>query len=509
VKVVCSKCCTSGEIEASFGVDDIVNPTLRFDLRGVSAFMEIDLVANGGHTFTLPLFRSPPSPLGFSIPGGPSLGLNFQLDLIFSFAATIDLTGGFFFQMPQDSFFEASLVNGALGDLGFDGARTQALPLIVNNGNSSAKFQVDLQLRAEVGIDATASIIPAFDGFGAQAAVGVFVNLVEFVTELTTTETCALQASEVFDINVGAFLQADVQVGGKTIGAVPTVSTTLFEFDIGTQCLVSGGLPFPTRTEGLATATPECVATAPAFGNFSGFATLGTGRGAYPAPTTISRDAAIGLFTPTALLTLTTPAAGVFRRTNHSSTAVALPPGATTTVLTLTSCAAAIPNCPESLASVIEVTRTVCAATTSKAATAVCGLPPINVTSLSSLITPVVSTLDPAKISQATETATTTTFVNPTALAGPGVELGGGGFFNNGSGPPGSFSGFASGPTPGAGGNGVGGNGAGGNGAGNGAGTPLGTPASETAPASTAAAGRIEVAGALLAVVAGIAIWVL
>lgn len=112
--MVCTKCCTSGDITASLTDDTVVNPTLRFDLKGVSAFVELDVVANGDASFNIPLFRIPPGPLGFSIPNGPSLGLTFQIDLVFNVAANLDLSGGFFVQLPDDAFFEASLLDGAL-----------------------------------------------------------------------------------------------------------------------------------------------------------------------------------------------------------------------------------------------------------------------------------------------------------------------------------------------------------------------------------------------------------
>ena len=97
--------------------DQVVNPTLRFDLAGVQAFIELDVVASGGHTFELPLFRLPPSPLGIDIPGGPKLGLTFEINLIFNFQASIDLSGGFFFKLPDNAFFEASLLDGTLSDI--------------------------------------------------------------------------------------------------------------------------------------------------------------------------------------------------------------------------------------------------------------------------------------------------------------------------------------------------------------------------------------------------------
>lgn len=91
-----------------------MNPTLRFDLKGVEAFVELDVVANGDSSFTLPLFQLPPGLLGFSIPSGPSLGLTFQIDLVFNLAANLDVHGGFFVQLPEDAFFEASILDGAL-----------------------------------------------------------------------------------------------------------------------------------------------------------------------------------------------------------------------------------------------------------------------------------------------------------------------------------------------------------------------------------------------------------
>jgi len=86
-------------------------------MRGVSAFILLDVKANGGHTFDLPLFRTPPNPLGIDIPGGPKLGLVFEVDLIFNFAASLDLQGGFFFKLPDTAFFEATLLNGTISNI--------------------------------------------------------------------------------------------------------------------------------------------------------------------------------------------------------------------------------------------------------------------------------------------------------------------------------------------------------------------------------------------------------
>ena len=381
--------------------------------------------------------------------------------------------------------------------------------MTINNNGTSAKFQVDLQLRAQVGIDATSSLLPGFDGFGAQAVVGVFVNIVEFVAELTTTDDCQLQANELFDLNVGAFLQADVQVGGKTIGAVPTVSTTLFEKDIGTQCLVSAGLPFPTRAEPIVTAAATDCAPTPPSGNFT--RTLPGG--------TVGTIGGFRTLIPTPLATLFPK---IYPRTNHSTAAsllsaaparsTPLGPGQTVEVLTITTCGAAVPNCPPDQQGVVEVTRTVCAAalvTSTPPAVGVCGLPPANATAIPKLPEPVTSTFDSAKIIPTTPpangtfpilfgaTATATEVVTPTPLpsegGGPGadrIDLPGG----SGNGSDVLVTAPGQGAPP----------------VGTPVGTPLGTPVGDGQATTTAGAGRMDSTSAIcIAAGAGLAAFVI
>jgi len=54
-----------------------------------------------------------------------------------------------------------------------NGIMHKTLPITVNNSNGTqVTFQVDLQLKAQVGIDLTTTIIPGLSNLGAQAAVG-------------------------------------------------------------------------------------------------------------------------------------------------------------------------------------------------------------------------------------------------------------------------------------------------------------------------------------------------
>ena len=265
---------------------------------------------------------------------------------------------------------------------------SKSLPITVHNSNSSLTFQVDLQLKAQVGIDTTDSILPIFDGFGIGANVGVFVNLIEFIAQLETTEECQLQSSETFDVNVGAFLNADVQLGDdKTFGAVPTVSTTLFEAVIGTQCLVSAGLPLPTRSSDVVSA-PACIVT--------------TSTSTLPHPT--------GFFTPSYTPAPTVGASQYYKRTPQNDTEpVATSTVFPTTTLTITACASAVVNCPASLQNVIEVTKTICASSSSFSG--VCSTV-TDATPLSSLTSPATQTFVPGNV---TTSASTTVEASSTA----------------------------------------------------------------------------------------------
>lgn len=116
-----------------------------------------------------------------------------------------------------------------------DGASSKSLPITVATG-SGATFKADLRLRVQVGAEAA---IDSF-GIGAGAAMGIYANLVEFVAEIETTPTCALETREWFDLNAGAYARLDVVVDYKTLGLVPTVSTTLLSAPTLTQCWIPG-----------------------------------------------------------------------------------------------------------------------------------------------------------------------------------------------------------------------------------------------------------------------------
>lgn len=262
-----------------------------------------------------------------------------------------------------------------------DGLSSKSLPVIVKAGR--ATFKADLRLRVQCG--AEAEIL----GIGAGAELGIYANIIEFVAILDSTPDCALRSTEWWDLNVGAFAHFDVVVDYTTIGAIPTVSTTLLEAAKYTQCwLEIGGSPggSPAETGGHLTKTATTInfpgstpalsdtvtATSPPAGDYTETLTTITVPTITSGPSVSDSESSSSSF-KFPLANSSTPAGGDDLVTSTLYT---------TTVFTITSCAASVVNCPASYQQEILVTQTIDIYTTVCPATAVV-TPPSSVASAS------------------------------------------------------------------------------------------------------------------------------
>ena len=144
----------------------------------------------------------------------------------------------------------------------------KTLPITINNEATGLQFKVALQLKAELGIttitdpDIDISIpglggidIPLVDlpDIGAGAVVGAFVNLVEYIADVTPDDgDCALEASQELNFNVGVFAKVGISLEKGFAGLKPEATTTLFTLPLPSVCLLESGLPVPVRETPLA-----------------------------------------------------------------------------------------------------------------------------------------------------------------------------------------------------------------------------------------------------------------
>ncbi|KAK7991128.1 hypothetical protein PG990_015408 [Apiospora arundinis] len=224
--ITCLDCETKGSVTAKLW-EDLLHPSLRLQFNGVEAYILLGLNASTSTTVSR---RS-----------------RLFVDLVFTLDAHIDMSGGFYVKLADDAFLQADIFKGDVKDYFFDGIKSKSLPITVATG-SGATFKADLRLRVQVGAEAKLKTF----GIGAGAAMGIYANLVEFVASIETTPTCALETREWFDLNVGAYARLDVVVDYKTLGLVPTVSTTLLSAPTLTQCWIpqksSGLVGLPGKT---------------------------------------------------------------------------------------------------------------------------------------------------------------------------------------------------------------------------------------------------------------------
>ncbi|KAK4214526.1 hypothetical protein QBC37DRAFT_148326 [Rhypophila decipiens] len=385
LSVLCKECYTKGTVSAKLA-EDLIDPTVRLDFHGVEAYVDIDVDISAGAAYALNLFTSQ-SPLGLGFPG-ISVGLVFYVDLVFALTAEVDLSGGFYVAVEEGSYLETSILGGDVTDSLFDGLKSKSLPVTVRKGK--ATFKADLRLRVQCGAEL------GLDGMGlsATAEVGIYANLIEYVAVLESTPTCALQATQWWDLNVGAFARFGVVIDYKTFGVVPTVSTTLLSAPTMTTCWgeiappptggAGGGsdgdgavITATTAPAGLLSSSgvavsPAAVGSGISYGYPGSYFESGGSGGAVEtgAPSSSVADPII-TSSPTASVPSSVPIYPAGNSSTYpiystggaiSASSVSAPNNGgsySTATYILTSCAVAVPNCPTSLQHQVTVTKTV------------------------------------------------------------------------------------------------------------------------------------------------------
>ncbi|KAF7557724.1 hypothetical protein G7Z17_g410 [Cylindrodendrum hubeiense] len=375
-----------------------VTPTIDFDLTDWSessvnltftntqAYIDLEFLANtqGTHSFNLLTVDA----VGFSSEFA-TLGLILYVDLVFEISSIVEVTGGFTYTIPDGSSIGYDLSGNNLA-MDFDGAVLEDIPWELVSG--SATITVALRVRAELG-----GSIGIDDEDEFEAEIGVYADIFEVVVELEETDTCLFETLAWWDINAGVYVNLGATLLGDGIGISPTASTTFYTGATASTCwesIASTTAPagidsttapaeidsttppaeidsttapasIPTTTSeivDLEVSTTPAVTSAPVSWIVSGAPpiTLNTST---PAVTWIVSGAPpITLSTETNTEATTTSASGISTITKgpglHTSTVYS------TTVYTITSCAASVINCPASWAQEIVVTKEVVAYTT-------------------------------------------------------------------------------------------------------------------------------------------------
>ncbi len=375
MSVKCKTCYTKGSVKASMKDTSLIKPTMRLDFSSVEAYVDLALSVSESSVYSVNLFTTQ-APLGIGYDSF-SVGVVFAVDLVFTLSEQIEIDGGgFYVQVGAGAFIETSLLTGEIVSSSMDGTGAKSLPITVKGGaKNGCTMKADLRVRTQCGAEGSIA------GIGAGLEVGVFANLIEFVTVLDSTETCEMESKEHWGCNVGAFAHSDVSINYHTWGAVPTVSTKLVSAPVATQCYTRGhGGSSETRSTTSTTSSSETTSkskstsestsesttsssdsTSASISITSSKSTNSSATTYSSASTSSSASLASSTSYSAATSTVTTTSSeGVSATTSVVTTNVV----ETSTVLststfTITSCAASVVNCPASYQKSITVTKTV------------------------------------------------------------------------------------------------------------------------------------------------------
>ncbi|KAH8883695.1 hypothetical protein GQ53DRAFT_830371 [Thozetella sp. PMI_491] len=271
------------DIEAGFHFNSLALPTvdldfnlpllpevpavsLEFQLDGIELYMELDTMLSAGATYTLPLFISE-TPLGVSIGDSVTAGVVVSVDLILDVQAQIDISTGFHLKLDDRVSLELAMFGQNITNIQFPGAKFEFLPVLV--AGTGAVIRGVLRIEVKAGLELSTPSVEVMDkqlSFGAGVVVSTFANLAEFVTNITgpaststnstaqtsgNTSTCALEAIQYFEFNVGAVAGATLALGTHTWGPTPNKTVPVFYTTIGDAC-VDQRPPSTTTATGVA-----------------------------------------------------------------------------------------------------------------------------------------------------------------------------------------------------------------------------------------------------------------
>ncbi|KAF7945055.1 hypothetical protein EAE96_009837 [Botrytis aclada] len=281
IKATCVECFTTGNaIVTTTGVetDDsilgdflhfLTNPTeiivdaldlnLRLGFQGVTGHFEIDIAFAVAGTYTVPIFTSE-SLLGIQLNDKDSIGLMFEIELVFTVSGPVDVITGFEVEFSDDTFIILNLLSGELVEENLKGIKAKAIPAKFKSG--AGCFNVALRFKLKAGTS-----VEVFNfGFKFEAGAYIEAPLYKACITYQPDQPCTLNFTESFIIDVAVYAEVAKVIDIATWAAGPTVVSTLYVAPLPSTCLISttsstqNGLA-SSKTSNPITPTPELETT--------------------------------------------------------------------------------------------------------------------------------------------------------------------------------------------------------------------------------------------------------
>lgn len=385
----------AGSIDLGVEDDFLLNPVVKIDLGGIQTYLKVALDATAGVSESVELMSD--LSLEIAVPGLAEIGIDagFALDLIFSASAAIDIESTFNIYFPQGSFIEVDIFSKEIVKQDITGLVVESVPLSIGAEIDLAEdIQLDVVLRLRTGLAISSELDIVGLNLGAGAEVAIWLDIFKYTTtysEGSSSSECS--AAEIFALTIGVAVELDVEIGELNLGLAPSVIITLASSTTTTTTVTIGeGSQWQWGWRQTANGNDNGSG---ASGNGTQIGSGSSGDNSSPepgsdnsspdnsSPDNSSPEAGSG--SPTTTVSLT----GSGANPTSSADALAhggsgLPEGMTTSTLTttntytITSCAAAVTNCPNSytqqvVTSMVVSYTTVCPVTATQTGVAATG----------------------------------------------------------------------------------------------------------------------------------------
>ncbi|TVY40164.1 hypothetical protein LSUB1_G002141 [Lachnellula subtilissima] len=245
-----------------FEIDDLDFPTIPFDLQlampeipecqlryqfdGLELYMQIDTILTGGATYQINLFTTE-SPVGIKISDDFEIGVIFTIDLILSAEVGMDISSGFHIKLHDGAAINIAMFSKNVSSITSNGGDFEFLPVTIQSGGVvlTALLRVGVHAGFHVATPSELTIAGIkIDEASAGVEVGVWIDVAEFVTNVTKTPKgdtsgCELRIVEAYSLALGANAGATVSAGLHHWGPAPNTRIPIFYTTLADACAVS------------------------------------------------------------------------------------------------------------------------------------------------------------------------------------------------------------------------------------------------------------------------------
>ncbi|KUJ12374.1 uncharacterized protein LY89DRAFT_623534 [Mollisia scopiformis] len=235
---------TANNTDFDLEIPDIPQATLLFQFDGLELYMDIDTTLSDEATYTVNIYKSKTA-LGVSA-GEESLGIIFSIDLILSVDSSIDISSGFHIKLNDGVAIDLALFSQNVSSITMNGGNFEFLPVTIESAGVQLTALLKVGIQAGLNVAAPPFKLDGvkFDTFSAGAAVGVYMNVAEFITNVTANPAgnvtgCEVLVEEVYSMAIGAQAGATLALNDYSWGPTPNTSTAVFYTTLASRCALS------------------------------------------------------------------------------------------------------------------------------------------------------------------------------------------------------------------------------------------------------------------------------